>query len=79
MVDLKEETLSAAKASLAAELQDKVLCVAADVSREGDTAHYVEATVKRFGRLDISVQVCLIGNRLCRKRTQQNFPHRTPV
>ena len=34
---------------------DRVLCVGCDVSSEADTAALVDATVKRFGRIDILI------------------------
>ncbi|GAA5994429.1 SDR family NAD(P)-dependent oxidoreductase [Rhodotorula paludigena] len=55
LVDLKEESLSSAAASLSVE-SSRVLTVAADVSDEAAAASYVRQTVDKWGRLDVSVQ-----------------------
>ncbi len=50
LVDLQEAQLAAAVAGLGA---DAAACITADVSQPDDTARYVQATVQRFGRIDV--------------------------
>lgn len=52
LVDLDEGNLSQAKSELAS---DKVITIAADVSKEADVENYVKETVDAFGRIDIFV------------------------
>jgi len=50
LVDLDEAALKAAAAGLP---KDRVATVAADVSRAEDVQRYVDAAVKRYGRIDV--------------------------
>ncbi len=50
LVDLKEDALKAAAAGLDAQ---RVATVAADVSRADDVRRYIDAAVKRFGKIDV--------------------------
>jgi len=50
LVDLQEDALKAAAAELDAR---RVATVAADVSRADDVRRYVDAAVKRFGKIDV--------------------------
>ena len=50
LVDLQEDALKAAAAGLDAQ---RVATVAADVSRADDVRRYVDAAVKRFGKIDV--------------------------
>jgi NAD(P)-dependent dehydrogenase (short-subunit alcohol dehydrogenase family) len=50
LVDLQEASLKAAAASLPA---DRVVTVAADVSKAGDVQRYVDAALKQFGAIDV--------------------------
>jgi NAD(P)-dependent dehydrogenase (short-subunit alcohol dehydrogenase family) len=50
LVDQREAALAAAARSLAS---DRVVTMAADVSRDADAARYVAATVERFGKIDV--------------------------
>lgn len=55
MVDLTMVALESALSRLPAGTQARVLLVAADVSQEEDTVRYVSETMKRWGRLDVSM------------------------
>ena len=50
LVDLQEDALKAAAAGLDAQ---RVATVAADVSRADDVRRYIDAAVKRFGKIDV--------------------------
>lgn len=55
MVDLTMVALEPALSRLPAGTQERVLLVAADVAQEEDTVRYVSETMKRWGRLDVSM------------------------
>ncbi|GAA6031255.1 hypothetical protein JCM8097_005569 [Rhodosporidiobolus ruineniae] len=57
LVDLRREALDKAVATFSAAEQERLLAVAADVSKESDVERYIEAALSRFGQVDISAQV----------------------
>ena len=51
LVDIDQQALDEAERELGG--GDRVLCVRADVSDEDDVRRYVDATIDRFGRIDV--------------------------
>ncbi|ORY21039.1 3-oxoacyl-ACP reductase [Naematelia encephala] len=56
MVDLNESTLSSAVSSLRSSFSDRIISITGDVSEEATADSYVAAVMKKWGRLDVSVQ-----------------------
>ncbi|KAI5480927.1 putative permease [Pseudohyphozyma bogoriensis] len=56
VVDIAEASLLSALKAFAPEEQARLLTVRADVSEEEDVKNYVDKTIAKWGRLDISVQ-----------------------
>lgn len=52
LVDISQEALDATAKDLGAS-EDRVITIAADVSREEDVKGYVDATVQKWGRIDV--------------------------
>ena len=63
LVDYNQDWLDDTVANIAGRGQQDVLPVHSDISQPGSGDHVVEATLQRFGRLDIGINIAAINQR----------------